>query len=181
MELHDSNSTESESNLMERLAALEARVAALESAEPHASESGDAAAHDFWVVDHLESKKSPQLGADHGSVVFGGSVSLGDRQYAYQWERSTDYLVNRDWDEYTERVAAIAHPVRGAILRRLLSAPATVAELVEESIVSSTGTAYHHIGALHSAGWIAKLNGHYEVRPSRVIPLLTIIASGEEH
>lgn len=175
MEQHASTYSEIDSVFVERLEHLEARVAALESA-PATSTSGD-----FWVIDHIESANSPQLGTDQGSVVFGGAVTLGGREYAYQWERSTEFLAGCEWDEYIDRIAAIAHPVRAAILRRLLSAPATVAELVEESVVSSTGTGYHHIGALHDAGWISKLDGRYEIRPSRVIPLLTIIASGEDH
>lgn len=183
MEHHDSALNELDLMILERLEAVEARVAALESSAPCETPSSD-----FWVVDGIESlnraRKDASDGRDrthHGSVVFGGSVSLGGREYTYQWERTTDYLTGHAWDEYVERIGAITHPVRGAILRRLLSAPATVAELVEESVVSSTGTGYHHIGALHDTGWIAKLDGRYEVRPSRVIPLLTIIASGEDH
>lgn len=175
MTQHHSTRTETASAFRERLGDLEARVAALEST--HAtSTSGD-----FWVIDHIKSANSFQPGTGQGSVAFGGAVTLGGREYAYQWERSTEFLAGREWDEYIDRIAAIAHPVRAAILRRLLSAPTTVAELVEESVVSSTGTGYHHIGALHDAGWISKLDGRYEIRPSRVIPLLTIIASGEDH
>lgn len=166
---HETNTT-----ILERLKALESRVAALESS-PTSSSSGD-----FWVVDQIQCSNSSDHD-HHGSVVFGGAVTLDGREYAYQWERSADYLTGREWNEYIHRIAAIAHPVRGAILRRLLVAPATVAELVDEALVSSTGTAYHHIAALQSAGWIAKLDGRYEVRHSRVIPLLTIIAAGEDH
>lgn len=170
--------------LRERLEALEARVAALESAAPR-----DTSTRDFWVVDGIETAHQARSNTDAGeprgtclgSVVFAGSVSVGGRKYSYQWERSAEYLTSHAWDEYVERIAAITHPVRGAILRRLLSAPATVAELVEESVVSSTGTGYHHVGALQDTGWIVKLDGRYEVRPSRVVPLLTIIASGEDH
>lgn len=181
MQQEYSNESEQLAQLLERLETLESRVTALESAP---TPSGD-----FWVIDQIKSANHSQPSAErgaiddahHGAVVFGGSVSLDGREYEYQWERTADYLTSREWDECVDRIAAIAHPVRGAILRRLLCAPATVSELVEESIVSSTGTGYHHVGALHDTGWIAKLDGHYEVRASRVVPLLTIIAAGEDH
>lgn len=190
MDQQTSTLTQIYSSLLERLGALEGRVAALES---QASSSGGTSpltrtTGEYWVVDGVEASRA-QSGAraetdnepDNGALVFGGSVRVSGHQYAYQWQRETDYLLGHEWDEYTERIAAIAHPVRGAILRRLLTKPATVAELVEEAIVSSTGTGYHHLGALQDAGWVAKLNGHFEVRPARVVPLLTIIAAGEDH
>lgn len=186
MDQQTSKLTQNYSSLLERLGALEGRVAALES---QASSSGGTspltrATGEYWVVDGVEASR-PQAETDNepdnGALVFGGSVRVSGREYAYQWQRETDYLLGHEWDEYTERIAAIAHPVRGAILRRLLTKPASVAELVEEAIVSSTGTAYHHLGALQDAGWVAKLNGHFEVRPARVVPLLTIIAAGEDH
>lgn len=91
-------------------------------------------------------------------------------------------LADEPWDENLERLAALAHPVRGAILRRLLAAPATVAELVDEHLASSTGTAYHHLGALQAGGWITKESGgRHALRTARVVPLLTIIAATEDH
>ena len=71
--------------------------------------------------------------------------------------------------------------MRGEILRRLLSSPATATELVEEEIVTSTGTAYHHLSALTNGGWTTKTNGEYSIRAARVIPLLTIITASEDH
>lgn len=190
MDQQNSKLTQICSSFLERLGALEGRVAALES---EASSSGGTTpltrtTGEYWVVDGVEVSRA-QSGApaetdnepDSGALVFGGSIRVSGREYAYQWQRETDYLLGHEWDEYTERIAAIAHPVRGAILRRLLTKPASVAELVEEGIVSSTGTGYHHLGALQDAGWVAKLNGHFEVRPARVVPLLTIIAAGEDH
>ncbi|EFK54146.1 hypothetical protein HMPREF0291_11803 [Corynebacterium genitalium ATCC 33030] len=40
------------------------------------------------------------------------------RECSYQWERGADSLIGHGWDESVERIAAITHPVRGAILRR---------------------------------------------------------------
>lgn len=164
-------------NIVEsRLGDLEARVARLEgqsstSPQPASQEPN------YWLVDAL----TPSTQLPDGSVIFGGNIALGKRNYTYQWQRPTTAIIDQDWSENIERLAALDHPVRGEILRRLLAAPATAAELVNEDIVSSTGTAYHHLSALTSAGWTAKASGEYSIRPARVIPLLAIITASEDH
>ena len=174
-----------ETTVEARLAELEARVAALEgraSAEhtdPTSRTSTQATTEDsiYWLVDAL----APNEQLPDGSVIFGGNINVGKRAYAYQWQRPTTFVTDEEWTENLERLSALAHPVRGEILRRLLAAPATAAELVEEDIVSSTGTAYHHLSALTHAGWTTKSGGEYAIRPPRVIPLLTIITASEDH
>ena len=151
----------------QRLAALEARVAALERSLSGTSEKPAPLATDSSTA---------------GNIIFGGDVSFGDSAYQYQWQRPSSFFMERRWDEEISRIAAIASPTRADILKRLLAAPATAAELVEEKIVSSTGTAYHHLNELSAAGWIFKVRERsYEIRPARVIPLLTIISAGEDH
>ncbi|QGU07127.1 hypothetical protein COCCU_05915 [Corynebacterium occultum] len=155
----------------ERIDALEKRIAALEAAETTSVPQLPATA--------LNEEGSPVPG---GSVLFSGEVEIDGRVFSYQWERPTDFLLDQSWEEAITRLSAIAHPVRGAILRRLLPSPATIAELVAEGVISSTGTGYHHLGALHSAGWTGKSpDGTYSIRPARVIPLLSIIAAAENH
>lgn len=169
-----------ETTVEARLVELETRVAALEGrtkppdADP-ASATGESSA--YWLVDAL----APNEQLPDGSVIFGGNINVGKRTYAYQWQRPTNFITDEDWTENLERLSALAHPVRGEILRRLLAAPASAAELVEENIVSSTGTAYHHLSALTHAGWTTKSGGEYSIRPARIIPLLTIIIASEDH
>ncbi|MDO5511876.1 helix-turn-helix transcriptional regulator [Corynebacterium sp.] len=149
-----------------RLTAIEQRLAALEGAPTDRTLSGD-----LWVLDNIDD-----------SVIFAGDVHTGAGVAKYQWHRPTELLLDTDWAPHLERLAALAHPVRGAILRRLLDAPATVTELVDDALVTSTGTAYHHLGALQAGGWISKgAGGRWSVRTTRVIPLLTIIAATEDH
>lgn len=174
-----------ETTVEARLAELEARVATLEgraNAE-HTGSASSASAQPttedstYWLVDAL----APNEQLPDGSVIFGGNIKVGKRTYAYQWQRPTHFVSDEEWTDNLERLSALAHPIRGEILRRLLAAPATAAELVEENIVSSTGTAYHHLSALTHAGWTTKSGGEYTIRPARVIPLLTIITASEDH
>lgn len=144
--------------LLDRVRALEERVDALEGAT-----------------------SSPDGSEATGSVCYRGEVNIGGATYIYEWERPTGHLTDAPWDEAMTYLAATAHPVRGRILQHLLHHPASVAELVEAGIVTSTGTGYHHLSALQSAGWIQKdSRGHHSIRPKRVVALLAIILAMEE-
>lgn len=159
-----------------RVLALEKRVAKLEQPIPAPVEAS-AGESTMWLADTLE----PSEELPEGSVIFGGNLTIGESSYIYQWQRPTEAVTHGDWSDNLDRLAALAHPIRGDILRRLLTAPASATELVEEEIVTSTGTAYHHLSALASAGWTTKVGGKYALRPARVVPLLTIITASEAH
>ena len=148
-----------------RLSDLEARVAALEQAPSPESTS----------------RPSSSDEADQGTVTFKGDVELPTGTYSYEWIRPAAWIADQPWDDAMDRIAALAHPVRGAILRHLLATPASVTELVESELVSSTGTAYHHLKELQAAGWVRKQGGMFEIPPARVIPLMTIVIAGEDH
>ncbi|SDS16995.1 winged helix-turn-helix domain-containing protein [Corynebacterium timonense] len=168
------------SHLTDRITDLEQRVAALEDASAPASDTPPPLVPGTSLPDIVAAvKNSPDL--TDGAVMFGGSVTSGSRTFDYQWVRPTHWVADNEWDDQIERLAALAHPIRGEILRRLLCAPGTAAELVSEGVVSSAGTAYHHLNALQSAGWVAKTSGSYSVPASRVIPLMTIITAAEAH
>ena len=163
-------------DLVQRLAEVERRLDALEH-KPSAKQQ-PASADTFWLLDALQA--GPEI--PDGSVAFGGDVQIGGGSYQYQWQRPTHAVTDEPWTDAITRLSALAHPLRAEILRRLLAAPATAADLVEEGIVSSTSTAYHHLNELSSAGWISKAQAStFEIRPSRVIALMTIIIAGEDH
>ena len=159
-----------------RVLALEKRVAKLEQPIPAPVEASSGEST-MWLADALE----PSEELPEGSVIFGGNLTIGESSYIYQWQRPTEAVTHGDWSENLDRLAALAHPIRGDILRRLLTAPASATELVEEEIVTSTGTAYHHLSALTSAGWTTKAGGKYAIRAARVVPLLIIITASEAH
>ena len=180
-----------EQKLERRLAAIEARLAALEEHAPKetaatpptaliGTKQVDDTADTYWALTELSSRNNT---ADNtGAVMFAGHVTTSEQEAIYQWTRPTDFFLTTSWDDPMTRLTALAHPVRGTILRTLLDAPATAAQLAENNVVTSTGTAYHHLNALMAAGWISKKpTGDFSIRVSRIVPLLTILACCEDH
>ena len=129
-------STPTTAELAARLTALEERVSELE----HGATTEN-------IID----------AAAAGTVHFSGEVALPAGDIKYQWVRPVDLLIETAWEDSFSRISALAHPLRAQILRHLLRQAASVAELVSAEVVSSAGTAYHHISALETAGWVAKL------------------------
>lgn len=117
-----------------------------------------------------------------GGVVYTGSVDLPVGHLEYQWGRGIEHLLAADWADRSDRLAALGHPLRLAMLRLLLNGEHTVAQLVDELELASTGIAYHHLNQLHGEGWVTSLRrGVWTVPHSRVIPLLAIITALEEN
>ena len=176
-----------EQELDRRLTTIEARLAALEehvpketATTPTGTKQVDNDADTYWALTELSSRNNT---ADNtGAVMFAGHVTTSEQEAMYQWTRPTDFFLTSSWDDPMTRLTALAHPVRGTILRTLLDAPATAAQLAEKNVVTSTGTAYHHLNALMAAGWISKKpTGAFSIRVSRIVPLLTILACCEDH
>ena len=177
-----------EQELERRLATIEARLAALEEHAPKetaatlptGTKQVDNDADTYWALTELSSRNNT---ADNtGAVMFAGHITTSEQEAMYQWTRPTDFFLATSWDDPMTRLTALAHPVRGTILRTLLDAPATAAQLAENNVVTSTGTAYHHLNALMAAGWISKKpTGDFSIRVSRIVPLLTILACCEDH
>ena len=180
-------SSQREQELERRLAAIEARLAVLEeripeetTAAPTGTKQVDDTADTYWTLTELSLRNNT---ADNtGAIMFAGHVTTSEQEAMYQWTRPTDFFLTTSWDDPMTRLTALAHPVRGTILRTLLDAPATAAQLAEKNVVTSTGTAYHHLNALMAAGWISKKpTGEFSIRTSRIVPLLTILACCEDH
>ena len=177
-----------EQKLERRLAAIEARLAVLEehvpketaATLPTGTKQVDDSADTYWALTELSLRNNT---ADNtGAVMFAGHVTTSEQEAMYQWTRPTDFFLATSWDDPMTRLTALAHPVRGTILRTLLDAPTTAAQLAENNVVTSTGTAYHHLNALMAAGWISKKpTGEFSIRLSRIVPLLTILACCEDH
>lgn len=142
------------------------------SADPSTVDMHDA----FWALNHLKGRYPAP-----GAVSYTGSVDIGVGHVEYQWDRHTGDILDADWADRAERVAALGHPVRLAMLRLLLDAEHTVAQLVDELELASTGVAYHHLNQLQVAGWVASpKRGVWAIPVSRIVPLMTIVIALEE-
>lgn len=117
-----------------------------------------------------------------GAVLYTGSLDLPMGPVQYQWGRTTEDILHADWAERAERMSALGHPLRLALMRLLLNGEHTVAQLVDELELGSTGVAYHHLNQLHTSGWITTpRRGVWAIPPGRVVPLLAIIIALEEN
>ena len=192
--------------LLARVSALEERVAAMEAGSPGADGertpgtasdgSAPTAASGAPVTPPASSAPTPPTDEEDpfwaltslkahaptpGAVVFAGAVDVGAGHLEYQWGRPTEHLLATDWAEHAESVAALGHPLRLAMLRRLLDGEHTVAQLVDELELGSTGVAYHHLSALQSGGWVTTpRRGSWALATPRVVPLLAIITALEK-
>jgi Helix-turn-helix domain len=171
----------------DRLAQLEARLAALERAQPAAPTSeAPAAARSrtptkpdddrFWALSGLQAR-APR----NGAVLYTGHVGLpGGAQYAWQRQAGTDDLLKLDWADVHGVIAALAHPVRLAILRATLGQARSTQELLALPGMGTSGQLFHHLKTLQNNGWLRSLQrGTYEVPGERVVPLLTMLAAAQ--
>lgn len=117
---------------------------------------------------------------EDGAVRFVGTLTTRSGPAEYQWTRTGAALMDLDWAEHADRIAALGHPLRLAILHRLIDGARTVAKLVDELELGSTGVAYHHLSALQQAGWVTSpRRGAWTIPVARIIPLATIILATE--
>lgn len=170
-----------------RLAALEDRVARLESErEPGTVPPGTQPPHPpqpaaddtFWIVNGLRAR----LPAGTGAVAFAGVVPLPEGgEYLWQYGRTAADLQAADWAERSQAIAALGHPVRMLLAQLVLSGTRSVADLQADPRLGTTGQLYHHLRQLVAAGWLHQTTrGHYEVPAARVIPLLAMLTAAED-
>lgn len=152
------------SELADRLAALEARVAALESA----GVSGAPAS---------ESDPHPSTG---GVVGYSGDVHLaGDISWSMTY--SPDGVLDLPPDRSVEVLAALGHPVRFAIVRALLRGPMSATALQESLDSTSAGRLYHHLKALTGARIVEQhARGDYRLAPRTVVPALVLMMASAD-
>ena len=140
----------------ERLAALEARVAALEG-PPLSS--------------------APVTG---GLIGYQGESNLHGH---IEWEigYSPDAILNLPLQRSVDVLAALGHPVRQAIVRRLLRGPVSSADLQEAVGLSSPGQLYHHLKTLTAANLVEQRSrGDYRISGPHVVPILTILLASSD-
>lgn len=172
-----------------RLTEIERRIAAIEErlsrtdggpgkepgGESGSAQSGSVDPDTFWALDGLTARAP-----EHGAVLIVGDVALPDgRVTRWQQVLGTRDLLDNDWEEAAEPLAALGHPVRIRLIREVLRAPATARELAALDGVGTSGQVYHHLRQLVSAGWLRPRGGaRYEVPTDRVVPLMTTVLGG---
>ncbi|WP_405161352.1 helix-turn-helix domain-containing protein [Nocardia sp. NBC_01499] len=162
-------------SLEERVAQLERRLNDMADSE---NEKEAAAADDRWAAVRLHE----EFVADdepNGGVLFAGSVRLPtDEHYGWQATFTTGDLIEDDWAETAECLAALGNPVRLRLLREIMGGRRTAAELVGLEGVGTSGQVYHHLRQLAAVGWLHTAGrGRFEVPAGRVVPLLIALAS----
>jgi hypothetical protein len=158
-------------DLEARVAALEAALGALTSpATPVAPPTEDE--EPFWLVEQIRHRHPD------GAVVFGGTVTTGKGEVAWQWGVDSGRLVEQDWAHAAPVLDALSHPVRLRLLQQVLNGVTGTAELAEDPALGTTGQLHHHLRALVAAGWLQSTGrGQWTVAPTRVIPLLVVITA----
>lgn len=116
-----------------------------------------------------------------GAITYLGVFSSGERES--RWVKdgvNTDQLLGLVEAHTAEKVlGCIGNSARLGILLALLKKPMSVAELLIECRLNSTGQAYHHMKPLLAADLIAEdpnCKGIYFVQPHRVQGIIMLLA-----
>lgn len=164
------------------LTALEQRITRLEkqlSAKPAPRESSPPEdARRYWMLERLRAEMAAERDT-RGRVGYAGAVMVeGEREYRWQGEARVADLLEDEWGSYAASLGALGHPMRLALLRSMIAAPADLETLRKLPGMGTSGQIYHHLRALQSAGWVrlARRNA-YQLVPDRVIALLVIVAA----
>ncbi len=167
--------------LEDELAALTARVTALEQAGPRGSRNAAttpiADEEKFWALTGLTERRGDHPTTVEGAVMLVGSLTLpGGEPVAWQQTAGTEGILDVPWAEYAETFSALAHPVRIELLRHILAGTHATADLARIETVGTTGQLHHHLRQLLTAGWVRQSGrGSYEVPAARVVPLLACL------
>jgi len=175
------------SGLVDRLAALEARIEALEHSHgegvrsPRSPEREPEAALQFLDALRRRKGKRYQRGATAGALGYSGFLRVDDRRYAWAKELPVPELLDADPADLSHWIAAIASPQRVTLLRELFGRDRTIGEIGAAMGDPSTGQLYHHLKELQAARIVVQVRrGVYRIAPALLIPLLVILAAAVE-
>lgn len=158
---------------MDRLADIERRLAALESA-------GTPPSPPALTEENLLHVLTEQLTDGQGAIVYAGVIPVdGQQQVTWQYALGTDDVDAAEWSALAGAFAALGHPVRLTLLQRVVAGVHDVNELSATEGIGTTGQVYHHLRALAAAGWLRTTSrGHYEVPAKRLVPLYACLVAG---
>jgi DNA-binding transcriptional ArsR family regulator len=170
---------------------LEARVSELERAvarlladraggEP-APQPPIVDAERFWALARLAERTGPEFdsGGVAGSLLYAGRASTpGGGDLIWQAEYPLPGVLAEGWEDAAGVLAALGHPVRLEIVRRLLLGDETVQALQQIPELGTSGQLYHHLRDLQAAALVTlRSRGRYGVAPDKVVSALVVIAA----
>ncbi|MGH7912697.1 MAG: ArsR/SmtB family transcription factor [Candidatus Dormibacteraceae bacterium] len=170
-------------DLTERLAALEARLDRLERPTPVSTPPPILDPERFWALDALRRREgeTPDEQPVAGRVVFAGLARApGVGAAMWQEEHLIPALLEREWAGAAPTLAALAHPVRLEIIRRLIAGDRTTAQLSAIPGLGTSGQLYHHLRELQGAGLVVQQRRNdYAVATDRAVQCLILIAAAQ--
>lgn len=160
-------------DLEERLDAVERRLAALEGGGAATPPAGGR----WWLLDQLTARQAERDGV-RGAVAYGGIARTpGAGELVWQAEHAVADVLDTDLSSVAAVLAALGHPVRLELVRRILLGAHTLAQLQEVPGVRTSGQVHHHLRELRSAGLVLAARNHFTIVPERVLPVLVAVAA----
>lgn len=171
--------------LAARLTALEGRVTSLEAGQASGASAARVPTPDMpWAVDVLRERRGEPFESPdaRGGLVYAGYLRTpGTGLVAWQIERPVPPALRRTWEVAAPVLAALGHPVRLEIVRRLLLGARTSQDLQEIPEIGSTGRLYHHLRELQECGLVeSRRRNRYGIAQTKVVPCLVMIAAAAE-
>lgn len=128
------------------------------------------------VTDPIQQLEISLRAATEGRRLIGhfGAVSVAGQPrswWSIRYEGAVDKLLATPDYKVAQILSVLGSETRLGILRRLLDAPQTAAELVVALGLKTTGQAYHHLRELERAGYVAQREGgryHFDLERGRV-------------
>jgi DNA-binding transcriptional ArsR family regulator len=169
-------------DLAARVSELERRVTLLEDGPKGQRPQPAVVDSDrYWALARLAERTGPEFENEGvvGSLLYAGRARTpGGGDLIWQAEHPLPAVLAEGWEDAAGVLAALGHPVRLEILRRLLLGGQTIQELQEIPELGTSGQLYHHLRDLQAAGLVSqRRRGRYGVIPDKVVPSLIIIAA----
>ncbi|MGI6879071.1 ArsR/SmtB family transcription factor [Microbacterium sp. gxy059] len=170
-----------DADLRDAVRALAERVAALEGSRAPVAPPAAPDDETYWALDGLVARRGQDETTARGSVMMVGSVEVPTGgTVSWQQEAGSEGLIEVEWGDRATAFAALGHPVRVELLRRILQGVRTTAALAALDELGTTGQLHHHLRQLVAAGWVRQSGrGSYEIPAGRIVPLLVCIVAAE--
>ncbi|AOS64388.1 ArsR/SmtB family transcription factor [Actinoalloteichus hymeniacidonis] len=168
------------SELEQRVTDLEAQVRCLEAGLTAMASSPGSVSPAVEAPQAAPDIDEQQSDPVQGTIGYQGNASWGGGvQWKIRW--AAEGIAALPLPSAAGVLNAIGHPGRAAIVRTLLTAPATAAELQESAALNSAGQLYHHLRTLTAAGLVEQDGrGRYRVPGAKLIPVSVLLLAASD-